>query len=63
MIIAVEGADKAGKHTQVMKIVEYLNGKRDMVTITKLSDSINGHLCVYAADESRINNKNITIKR
>ena len=25
MIIAVEGADKAGKHTQVMKIVEYLN--------------------------------------
>lgn len=27
MIIAVEGADKAGKHTQVMKIVEYLNGR------------------------------------
>lgn len=25
MIIAVEGADKAGKHTQVMRIVEYLN--------------------------------------
>ena len=27
MIIAVEGADKAGKHTQVMKLVEYLNGR------------------------------------
>ena len=27
MIIAVEGADKAGKHTQVMKIVDYLNKK------------------------------------
>lgn len=27
MIIAVEGADKAGKHTQVMRIVEYLNRK------------------------------------
>ncbi len=27
MIIAVEGADKAGKHTQVMRIVEYLNGQ------------------------------------
>ena len=27
MIIAVEGADKAGKHTQVMKIVDYLNGR------------------------------------
>ena len=27
MIIAVEGADKAGKHTQVMKIVDYLNAQ------------------------------------
>ncbi len=27
MIIAVEGADKAGKHTQVMKIVDYLNNR------------------------------------
>ena len=27
MIIAVEGADKAGKHTQVMRIVNYLNGR------------------------------------
>lgn len=27
MIIAVEGADKAGKHTQVLKIVDYLNAK------------------------------------
>jgi len=44
-------------------IIEFLNGRRDMVTITKLSDSINGHLCVYAADESRISNKIITIKR
>lgn len=26
-LIAVEGADKAGKHTQVMKIVEYLRGR------------------------------------
>ena len=33
MIIAVEGADKAGKHTQVMKIVEYLNC-RGIVTET-----------------------------
>ena len=27
MIIAVEGADKAGKHTQVTRIVNYLNGR------------------------------------
>ena len=27
MIISVEGADKAGKHTQVMRMVAYLNGR------------------------------------
>lgn len=27
MIIAVEGADKAGKHTQVTRMVNYLNGR------------------------------------
>lgn len=26
-LIAIEGADKAGKHTQVMKIVQYLRGR------------------------------------
>ena len=57
------GGHNGGDYAIMKSIVEYLNGKRDMVTITKLSDSINGHLCVYAADESRINNKNITIKR
>ena len=33
MIIAVEGADKAGKHTQVVRIVEYLN-KQGIATET-----------------------------
>ena len=32
MIIAVEGADKAGKHTQVTKIVEYLNNQGIITT-------------------------------
>ena len=52
-----------GDYAIMKSIIEFLNGRRDMVTITKLSDSINGHLCVYAADESRISNKIITIKR
>lgn len=30
MIIAVEGADKAGKHTQVLRIVDYLNAHNIM---------------------------------
>ena len=52
-----------GDYAIMKSVIEFLNGKKDMVTITKLSDSINGHLCVYAADESRISNKIITIKR
>lgn len=44
-----------GGDYEIMKaIISYLNGNVNQITITKLSDSINGHLCVYAADESRI---------
>ena len=48
----------SGGDYEIMKsIVRYLNGDRDMITITKLSDSINGHLCVYAADEARLSHQ------
>ncbi len=57
------GGHNGGDYEIMKSIIEFLNGKRDMVTITKLSDSINGHLCVYAADESRLTKTNITIKR
>ena len=54
----------SGGDYEIMKsIIDYLNGDRNLVTITKLSDSINGHLVVYAADESRLNNKIVTIKK
>ena len=53
----------SGGDYEIMKsIVGYMNGDRDMITITKLSDSINGHLCVYAADEARIKHQTIEIK-
>lgn len=52
-----------GDYEIIKSVVEYMNGKKDMITITKLSDSINGHLCVYAADESRLSKKTIQIKR
>ncbi|MBQ8374348.1 MAG: Gfo/Idh/MocA family oxidoreductase [Clostridia bacterium] len=43
-----------GSDFEIMKsIVAYLNGDRESVSITSIDDSINGHLCVYAADESR----------
>ena len=33
--------------------VRYLNGDRSSLSITAIEDSINGHLCVYAAEKSR----------
>ena len=48
----------SGGDYEIMKsIVRYMNGDRDMITITKLSDSINGHLCVYAVDEARLSHQ------
>ena len=48
----------SGGDYEIMKsIVQYMNGDNNLITITKLSDSINGHLCVYAADEARLSKK------
>jgi hypothetical protein len=38
-------------------LVAYYNGDTESVSITKLSDSVNGHLCIYAAEKSRKENK------
>lgn len=35
--------------------VRYLNGDKSSISITAIDDSINGHLCVYAAEKSRKN--------
>ena len=54
----------SGGDYEIMKsIVHYMNGDKNIITITKLSDSINGHLCVYAADDARLNHKVIELKR
>ena len=37
----------------VRELIAYLNGDRSSVSITKLSDSVNGHLVVYNAEISR----------
>ena len=54
----------SGGDFEIMKsIVGYMNGQTDLVTITKLSDSINGHLCVYAADEARLCHQVVELQR
>ena len=34
------------------ELVRYFNGDTSSVSITSLDDSVNGHLVVYAAEES-----------
>ena len=54
----------AGGDYEIMKtLLSHLNGNRDIITITKLSDSINGHLVAYAADEAREQYKIVELKR
>ena len=57
-------AGHSGGDFEIMKtIVRCLNGDTNLITITKLSDSINGHLCVYAADEARLSHRVVELKR
>lgn len=42
--------------------VRYLNGDRSSISITSIEDSVNGHLCVYAAEKSRKKGKIVKIK-
>ena len=58
----VSGGHHGGDYEIMKSIVEYLNGNRNIITITKLEDSINGHLVVYAADESRLSNQIVKIR-
>lgn len=51
-----------GSDYQIMKqLVAYFNGDRSSVSMTKIEDSINGHLCVFAAENSRKNGRIVKI--
>jgi len=52
------GAGHSGGDYAIMKeLIDYLNGDKSSISITNLDDSINGHLVVYMAEESRLKNK------
>ena len=42
-----------GDYNLMKEAVRYFNGEPQSVSVTKIEDSINGHLVVYAAEESR----------
>lgn len=56
------GGHAGGDFAIMYELVRYLNGDTSSVSITSLQDSINSHLVVYAAEESRKTNKAVTIK-
>lgn len=47
------GGHNGGDYAIMHDMVRYLNGDHSSVSITSLADSINGHLCIFAAEKSR----------
>lgn len=47
------GGHSGGDFAIMNDLVAYLNGDKASISITRLDDSINGHLCIFAAEESR----------
>ncbi|MBQ8295810.1 MAG: hypothetical protein IJX87_05200, partial [Clostridia bacterium] len=47
------GGHGGGDYAIMHELLRYLDGDTSSVSITRLDDSINGHMVVYAAEESR----------
>ena len=46
------GGHFGGDEKLALDFVKYMRGEKPSVSCTELSDSINGHICVYAADKA-----------
>lgn len=57
------GGHSGGDYAIMHDLVNYLNGDRSSISITSISDSINGHLIAFAADESRRENELVYIEQ
>lgn len=51
-----------GDYAIMYDYVRFLNGDRSSLSITDINDSVYGHLCVYAAEESRKTHQVTTIE-
>lgn len=51
------GGHSGGDYAIMHDLLRHLNGDRSSVSITSIDDSINGHLCIFAAEESRKTNR------
>lgn len=55
------GGHNGGDFMIMHDLIAYLNGDRSSISITSLGDSVNGHLCVFAAEKSRKEHRLIDI--
>lgn len=51
-----------GDYAIMNELCAYLNGDKSSISITSIDDSVNGHLLVYAAEESRKTKTSVDVK-
>ena len=56
-----DGGHFGGDQNLALDFVKYMCGEKPSVSCTDLSDSINGHICVYAADKARKENRVVEV--
>ena len=56
------GGHSGGDYAIMHDLVRYLNGDKSSISITSIEDSINGHLCVFAAEKSRKTQNFVDVK-
>ncbi len=57
-----EGRHSNGDTCIMHDYVRFLNGDTSSISLTSINDSVYGHLCVYAAEESRLTDEKVKIK-
>ena len=55
------GGHNGGDYAIMHDLCRYLNGDQSSLSITSLNDSVNGHLCVFAAEQSKKEKKIVDI--
>ena len=51
------GGHYGGDYNIMHDLIANMNGDETYKDLTRIEDSLNGHLCVYAAEESRKENR------
>lgn len=47
------GGHYGGDYNIMHDLIAYMNGDKSSISLTSINDSVNGHLCIYAAEKSR----------